>query len=151
MLAVEFGSCTASFPTGRTRVVPVGQRLRAVLAIRRHGPDGMPLGPDAYVFGNEVGERVGDVKTAWQATCRRAGIIGLHFHDLRREFACALLESGAALHDVRDFLGHTDITTMVKERQSSPIDIVAVLATVSTHISPSRKSKAPLRSAPSAS
>ena len=35
----------------------------------------------------------------------------LHFHDLRREFACRLLESRAELHGVRDFLGHTNITT----------------------------------------
>jgi len=48
------------------------------------------------VFGNEVGERVGRVMTAWRAACRRAKITDLHFHDLRREFASRLLESGAS-------------------------------------------------------
>jgi len=27
------------------------------------------------------------VKKAWQMTCEQAGIVDLHFHDLRREFA----------------------------------------------------------------
>jgi hypothetical protein len=45
--------------TNTTREVPVGPRLAAVLDLRRHAPDGTRLGPDAYVFGNEVGERSG--------------------------------------------------------------------------------------------
>jgi len=35
------------------------------------------------VFGNEVGEPVKSLKTAWRATYHRAGIVDLHFHDLR--------------------------------------------------------------------
>jgi len=41
-----------------------------------------------------------------------SGIEGLTFHDLRREFASRLLETpGVADHDVRDWLGHANITT----------------------------------------
>jgi integrase len=97
--------------TRETRVVPIGQRLGAVLEMLRYDPVGRKLGPQTYVFGTEVGDRIGSVKTAWRSACERAGIVGLHFHDLRREFACRLLESRAELHDVRDFLGHANITT----------------------------------------
>lgn len=65
---------------------------------------------DGYVFGNEVGEPVKSVRTAWRATCRRAHIHDLHLHDLRREFGSRLLESGAPLMVARDFLGHADIS-----------------------------------------
>ena len=41
--------------TSDGRAVPVGARLAAVLTMRRDGPDGLPFGPDAYVFGNAVG------------------------------------------------------------------------------------------------
>ena len=41
---------------------------------------------------NDVGEPIKRIKTAWRATCRRADIQDLHFHDLRREFASRLLE-----------------------------------------------------------
>ena len=51
------------------------------------------------------------IRTTWRATCRRAKIEDLHFHDLRREFASRLLESGAPQHVVRDFLGHASIGT----------------------------------------
>ena len=53
--------------------------------------------------------------------------IDLHFHDLRRQFACTLLESGADLHDVRDFLGHANITTTSRYLQSTPLRLARVL------------------------
>lgn len=124
----------AKTKTGKARTLPVGPRLRAELAMRRQAPDGKPHPPTAYVFGNEVGERVKSVKRGWEACvlrshghqprwvkgkpgqltadCReKLRTINLHFHDLRREFACTLWESAADLHDVRDFLGHANITT----------------------------------------
>jgi integrase len=54
--------------------------------------------------------------------------IGLHFHDLRREFASRLLESSADLHDVQMFLGHADITTTSKYLQSTPVRLAKALA-----------------------
>jgi integrase len=78
--------------------------------------------------GNEVGEQIGSIKTAWRATCRRARIRGLHFHDLRREFGSRLLESGAAQHDVRDFLGHANITTTSRYLKSTPLRLERALA-----------------------
>ena len=90
-------------------------------------PKGEALPPEAFVFGNPVGERIGSVKTAWRNTCRRAGIDGLRFHDLRREFACQLLESAADLHDVRDFLGHANIKTTSRYLRSSPMRLVQAL------------------------
>ena len=101
------------------RVLPVLSELRAVLEMRRTDPAGQPLPPEAYVFGNAVGQRRVTIKTAWRNTCRRAGITDLHFHDLRREFACRLLESSAELHNVRDFLGHANISTTSRYLQSS--------------------------------
>jgi integrase len=79
--------------TNESRTIPVGPRLRAELAMRRHGPDGKELSDTAYIFGDEIGDQVAAIKTAWRATCRRAGIRDLHFHDLRREFGSQLLES----------------------------------------------------------
>jgi integrase len=94
---------------------------------------------------------VGSVKRAWEATvlrayghapvwvkgkpgqlapeCRAAlRAINLHFHDLRRQFACTLLESSADLHDVRDFLGHANITTTSRYLASSPVRLEKALA-----------------------
>ena len=80
--------------------------LRAVLEMRRTDPAGQPLPPEAYVFGNAVGERLTDIKTAWRNTCRRAGIEDLHFHDLRREFACRLADR---IYEYPDFMAGQSI------------------------------------------
>ncbi len=96
--------------------------------MRQHAPDGTEFGAEAFVFGNAVGERVKSVKTAWAGTCRRAGIGGLQTRDLRREFASRLRESGASDHDVRDFLGHANITTTSRYLASTPLRLEQALA-----------------------
>ena len=114
--------------TYRLRPLPTGVRLSAELDMRQHGPDGTAFGPEAFVFGNAVGEKINSVKTAWAGTCRRAGISGLQIRDLRREFASRLRESGASDHDVRDFLGHANITTTSRYLASTPQRLEQALA-----------------------
>ena len=117
----------AKTKTHENRTIPVSSDLRAVLEMRRTDPKGVALPPEAFVFGNPVGEQRVSIKTAWGNTCRRAGISNLHFHDLRREFACRLLESSVDLHDVRDFLGHANITTTSRYLRSSPVRLAEAL------------------------
>jgi integrase len=96
--------------TKRDRVVPISGRLKVVLEMRRYDPAGEPHGAQAYVFGNEIGQRTRSVTTAWRGACRRANIVDLHFHDLRREAGSRWLEGGVPLQVVRDWLGHTNIS-----------------------------------------
>ncbi len=95
--------------TNRERRVPMTSRVRAIVSMRRTAPDGNQHEPCGFVFGNQVGEPIKDIKTAWQSCCRRAGVSGLHFHDLRREAASRLLEAGVGLHVVSAWLGHSSI------------------------------------------
>jgi integrase len=66
-----------------------------------------------------AGEQIKAVRTAWRATCARAGIQGLHFHDLRREFGSRVLESGSSLVEARDLLGHANISQTSTYLQST--------------------------------
>ena len=86
---------------------------------------------DLCVFGNEIGERIKNVKTAWETAVLRAyGVkiertrgklsaanrarlaeIDLNFHDLRHEAGSRKLEAGWPLHAVSRWLGHTKLTT----------------------------------------
>jgi integrase len=101
-----------------TRELPISPTLRRLLDRRRVDPNGNKLPGTAYVFGNAVGDRMPRrlAYRWWDATREKAGIpkvdgrFTLHFHDLRREFGSQLLESGASLHEVRDTLGHSNIT-----------------------------------------
>jgi len=124
------------------REIPVASRLAAVLALRQHGPDGQRLGPDCFVFGTVVGAQVKSVKKSWSVCVLKAHghtpqwvtgtrnqlapasreayrQIGLHLHDLRREFATRVLEAGSSLLEVRDLLGHSDISQTSTYLQST--------------------------------
>ena len=119
--------------TNSKREIPVGAKLAAILTMRTHAADGEPFGPDSYVFGNEVGERVLSIKKSWATTVLRAnGVtpewerggknqlsvasraayreINLHYHDLRREAASRLVEAGATLVEAQHLLGHTSVS-----------------------------------------
>jgi integrase len=63
-----------------------------------------------YVFMNpDTGKPYVEVGKAFRAACRRAGIKGLRFHDLRHTFASRLIEAGANIITVRDLLGHSSV------------------------------------------
>jgi integrase len=107
--------------TGIEREVPVlSRRFGEILLRRRLGPNGKKLPLTVHVFGNEVGEEVDNVKTSWRAACRRAGIEGLNFHDLRRECGSRWLEAGVGLLTVSYYLGHKKVTTTDTYLASSP-------------------------------
>lgn len=57
----------AKTKTRRDRRIPISRRLKAVLEMRRFDPAGQPHASAAYVFGNEVGERVAGHTRAWNA------------------------------------------------------------------------------------
>ena len=98
-----------------------------MLELRRYDPDGQEFNPEAYVFGNELGERLKNYQKAWSTLrlraighgphwgpngrfllCCREEIakMNLHLHDLRPEAGSRLLERGADLHTVQQFLDH---------------------------------------------
>ena len=81
---------------GEERVIPISARLAAVLEDAKVGPEGTERLLDGFVFDNAIGEQVRSVKTGWRATCWRAGIGGLRFHNLRHEAGSRLAEGGRA-------------------------------------------------------
>jgi integrase len=125
----------------RDRKIPISPNLREILTRRQHGmtegpnPQQFKYGPEHYVFGNEAGAQIKDVKTAWENTVLKAhGVkperarggrlsaecraklaeIDLHEHDLRHEAGSRKLEAGWPLHAVSAFLGHANITTTAR-------------------------------------
>ena len=100
--------------TKRPRRIPISAALHAVLVRRLTRPTGESYDPPDYVFGTAAGTRVKDIKTAWRASCRRAGIENLRLHDLRHEAGSRKLEAGYPMHAVSLWLGHTDLTTTAR-------------------------------------
>src|SRR6266850_4246547 len=54
------------------RIIPISNRLRNVLEMKRNSPADVPFPPSAYVFGDGIGRRVGSVRRAWQTAVLRA-------------------------------------------------------------------------------
>jgi integrase len=132
--------------TRTARILPISGRLAAVLEMARTALETfMDSGPTAkanederaavlarcYVFGDEAGLQVGNVKRAWETAVLKAhghspqwtkskalasvsraalGSIDLHFHDLRHEAGSRLLEGGWPLHHVQEMLGHANVS-----------------------------------------
>ena len=98
----------------RPRKVPMNSAVRELLL-------GIRGGESPFVF-TKTGsaERLRCVRTAFGTACRRAGLEGLRFHDLRHTFATNLVMGGVDLVTVKEILGHSDIAMTV--RYSHPSD-----------------------------
>lgn len=105
--------------------IPIGKDLEALLQeMRLTQPPGTKL-VFAYKWRSKVagGFRVvepDDIKTSFRAACRRAGIQGFRFHDLRHTFASHLVMKGAPLAAVQKLLGHSSIAMTMRYAHLSP-------------------------------
>jgi len=100
--------------TRTARMTPISSRLAAVLEMRRLDPAGKPFPPEAYPFGNAVGERSTSVRTAWENARDEAGLPGFQLRDLRHEAGSRFDEAGVSINYVSKLLGHADLTTTTR-------------------------------------
>jgi len=94
--------------SGKTRIVPINQALREMLAKpKKRG--------EVYVFTNpDSKDRFREPKRSFKTGCRKSGIEGLRFHDLRHTFASRLVRNGVDIGTVRKLLGHS--TLLITQR-----------------------------------
>lgn len=50
-----------------------------------------------------------DILNGFSKACKRAEIIDLHFHDLRRTFGTRLMRNGVGIYSICQLLGHADV------------------------------------------
>jgi integrase len=91
--------------TDESRQVPINRDLEECLArIRKRQHLTSP-----YVFSDEHGGFIRDIKTAFKSALKRAGISDFRPHDLRHTFASHYLMRGGSLKGLKEILGHKDI------------------------------------------
>ncbi len=83
---------------------------------------------------------------SFHGACRRAEIDDFRIHDLRHTCAAWLVSAGVALPEMRDLLGHTDITTTERYAHLAPENVRATVAVSesasrSGHVDAARKAK----------
>ena len=63
-----------------------------------------------FVFCHLDGSPIKNFNRAWWRVLEIAGIQDFHFHDLRHTFCSNLILSGAGLKEVKEMIGHSDIS-----------------------------------------
>jgi integrase len=125
--------------SGRTRKVPIStKRLRAVIEWFRTDEKGKARTGKAPLIGDQDGESIGGFRTSWETAVLRAygytpvkdrplrdsktnsltpearkafNAIDLHWHDVRHEYACRLVERGVPITKIQYLLGHASVVT----------------------------------------
>lgn len=95
--------------TDESRQIPISDELQAVLDTIR----GREQLKSPYVFLYD-GKSILDIKVGFNAALKRAGIVGVRFHDLRHTCASHLALRGASLKTIQEILGHKNISTTMR-------------------------------------
>ncbi len=83
----------------------IAQELLARMAKER-------VGKQEWVFpSNSKTGHLKEVRNTFSRLLTEAGIENLRLHDLRRSFASNLVNAGVSIYEVRDLLGHADVST----------------------------------------
>ena len=124
----------SKLPGGKPHVVPLAEPVFILLA---------SLGPKAegavWLY---KGQPLRDWMWSFRDTCRRAGIQGLRWHDLRRTAATWALQGGARLDEVQLLLGHADIRTTQRYAHRDPDAKRRAVAAITDAFSPHAVTKA---------
>ncbi|AHZ72109.1 putative phage integrase family site specific recombinase [Pseudomonas mandelii JR-1] len=105
----------ATTKTSDTRHIPMNRETIGVLEDWQK-----QVGKSQYVFPNQEGDRLEDVKSAWLKLLKRANIEDFRWHDMRHDFASRLVMAGVPLNTVRDLLGHADIKMTLRYAHLAP-------------------------------
>jgi integrase len=105
----DFGARTLRYTAkgGKRKIVPVNA---AALEVLRELV-GRSTYPDGRLFGDVYGYSLSFEKGAFKQACKRAGIKGLNFHDLRKSFATNLVRAGVHPLVIKELLGHAQMQT----------------------------------------
>jgi len=116
--------------SGKPRVIPINSVLLDEFSRLKQAS-----GKSEHVFLAPASERpMKDVKTAFKAACRRAGIKGLRFHDLRHHAASKMVEAGIDLVTVSKILGHASIQTTMRYAHPTPENMRRAVETLAQNM-----------------
>jgi len=99
---------------GERREIPMNETVKATLKVMKRMSE--------FVFPNRNGKRIDDaqIQITFTEAVKRSGIEDFHFHDLRHTFASTLAMAGVELNDIRELLGHKNMSMTLRYAHLSP-------------------------------
>jgi excisionase family DNA binding protein len=105
--------------SGKKRIIPVSEDLYRMLRSLRDREENSDF-VFQYVYQKTGKKRhLKYFRRSFENACRRAGIKGFTFHDLRHTFASRLVRAGVDLITVKDLLGHYSVKTTERYTHSN--------------------------------
>jgi integrase len=104
---------------GKGRIVPLNQEAYAAVQSRAaYRGEHCPGSP--WVFCRKSGARNLTIQSSWAAILESTGLKDFRFHDLRHTCGSWLVQSGVALADVKEVLGHSTIRMTERYAHNAP-------------------------------
>lgn len=104
---------------GKSRIVPLNRQAHDALERRlAYRDEHCPESP--WVFCQRNGKRNTTIQSSWEAVLQEAGLEDFRFHDLRHTCGSWLVQSGVALADVKEVLGHSTIRMTERYAHNAP-------------------------------
>ncbi len=103
---------------GYTRYVPISKTVKTQLVKLQEKKKG------DYVFHDQYGRRIKDIKRSFGSAVERAGLSDVRFHDLRRTFGTMCAWKNVPAKTLQKWMGHNSIETTMKDYVVSPDDYV---------------------------
>jgi integrase len=75
------------------------------------------------LFFNKEGKQIGSFRKAWTSACKRAGMPGLLFHDLRRSAVVNMDRAGVPRRVIMQITGHKTEVMFTRYRIVAPADL----------------------------
>jgi integrase len=101
---------------GKPRGIPLNRVCVEVLT----GLEPLPEQRVGPIFKTRDGMAGGQMRTAFESACTRAGILQCRFHDLRHTAASHMVMRGRSLQEVKEVLGHGDFRMTLRYAHLSP-------------------------------
>ncbi|WP_299735707.1 site-specific integrase [uncultured Endozoicomonas sp.] len=96
--------------TGQTRLIPLNNTTVQIMTAWLN-----EFKPIDYVFPSpKTGERMDNIKSAWVALRKAAGLPDLRLHDLRHTFGTRLAHARVDLVTIKELMGHEDLETTAR-------------------------------------
>lgn len=76
-----------------------------------------------WLFFNDEGKQIGSFRKAWTSACKRAGVPGLLFHDLRRSAVVNMDRAGVPRRVIMQITGHKTEVMFTRYRIVAPADL----------------------------